>query len=243
MVSQLISVCGRAETGLSRPFLCQAEDGNSYFVKGDNVAPEQLVIEYVISRLAEESGLPVAPVQVVNIPKPLAAFAVVERAEEFQPGLAFGSRRIQFSEEIRSSHVRSIHEETRMRVLCFDWWTRNPDRCLDRVGGDPNLLWDPVLQSVFLIDHDRCLAEDFDPAEFKKQHAFRDSRPFLEKPFFEKWRTKFESAIYGLKKIWDEIPPEWLSDPTGVERVSLTRQEMESRLMKPEFPIDGILPN
>lgn len=242
MIPKLISVCGRSQTGVSRPFLCEAQDGNMYYVKGANVVAEQLVFEYVFGRLAEECGLPVAPVHVVEIPKQLAAYAVLDHKEDFQPGLAFGSRRIQFSEDIRSSHIRSIHEETRLRVLCFDWWTRNPDRCLDRLGGDPNLLWDPVLQSVFLIDHDRCLAEDFDPDEFKRQHAFIDSRPFLEKSFFEKWRTKFESAVYGLKRIWDEIPPEWLSDSSGIERISVRRQDVEAQLMKPEFPIEGILP-
>lgn len=243
MAATVVSICGRAERGLSRPFFCEADDGHFYFLKRDNVSGDRLVTEFVISRLAEECGLPVAPVEVLEIPEELARYALVDRAEEFRAGPAFGSRRIPFADEVRSSHLRQIDEETKMRCLCFDWWTRNSDRNLDLVGGDPNLLWDPVLQAVALVDHDGCLDPDFDPDEFKRGHAFRDSRPFLEKPFFEKWRTRFESAIYNLDKIWEEIPGEWLADESGIERSSLTREAIEAALMKPELPAADILPS
>jgi hypothetical protein len=242
MSASIVSICGRAEKGVSRPFLCEAEDGHFYFVKRDNVSADQLVIEFIISRLAEECGLPVAPVEVLTIPEELATYAIVERSEEFRPGAAFGSRRVPFADEIRTSHLRQIDDETKMRCLCFDWWTRNSDRRLDLIGGDPNLLWDPVLQSVILLDHDSCLDPDFDEIEFKREHAFRDTRPFIERPFYEKWRTKFESTIYNLDKIWDEMPQEWIADENGVERCSLTRQQIESDLIKPDLAPDDILP-
>ena len=92
------------------------------------------------------------------------------------------------------------------------------------------------------VDHDRCLAADFDEVEFQREHAFRDVCPFLERKFYEKFRTKFESAIYNLNKIWEEIPGEWLRDDSGVDRVSVTRPDIEAALMKPELPADGILP-
>ncbi len=203
---------------------------------------EQLVIEYLISRLAEECGLPVAPVSIVEVPSELTRYAIVERPEEFCPGKSFGSQRIPYADEIRTSHLRQIDDEIKIRVLCFDWWVRNSDRQLRILGGDPNILWDPTLQGIALIDHDRCLDPDFDATEFKREHVFRDVRPFIEKPVFEKWRTKFESTIYSLDKIWEEIPPEWLEDESGIARVSFTRQDIESQLIKPELPADGILP-
>lgn len=242
MPATIVSICERAEKGISRPFLCEADDGHFYFVKSDNVAADQLVTEFLFSRLAEECGLPVAPVEILEIPDDLARHALVERAEEFRPGLAFGSRRIPFADELRTSHLSLLEEETRMRCLCFDWWVRNPDRRLGILGGDPNLLWDPVLQGPFLIDHDRCLDADFDETEFKREHAFRDVRPFLERSFYQKWRTKFESTIYNLETIWSEIPETWLRDDSGIDRVHLTRTEVEAALIKPELPADGILP-
>tara|TARA_R110000850_G_scaffold202967_8_gene329079 strand:- start:2155 stop:2886 length:732 start_codon:yes stop_codon:yes gene_type:complete len=238
----VISICGRAETGVSRPFFGEADDGHSYFIKRDNISRDQLVIEYVISRLAEECGLPVAPVQILEVPSELTRYAIVQRPDEFCPGSSFGSQRIPFADEVRTSHLRQIDDEIKVRVLCFDWWVRNPDRTLGILGGDPNILWNPEVQDIALIDHDRCLDPDFDGVEFKREHVFRDIRPFIEKPVYEKWRTKFESEIYNLNKIWDEIPAEWLEDESGIARISFTRQDIESRLIKPDLAAAGILP-
>jgi len=239
----IVSISGRAEKGISRPFFCEGDDGCSYFVKGGNLSGDQLVIEYVISRLAEECGLPVAPVALVEIPEALTRYSLVDQPNEFRAGPAFGSQVIPFADELRSSHLRQVEEEAKIRVLCFDWWVRNPDRTMGILGGDPNLLWDPVLQNIALIDHDQCLAEDFDETAFKQEHAFRDVRPFIEKTFYGKWRTKFESTIYHLGKIWEELPVEWLEDGSGIEKTSLSLSDVEARLMKPELPADGILPS
>lgn len=233
----IVSISGRAEKGAGRPFFCEGDDGHSYFVKGENIGADQRITEYVVSRLAEECGLPVAPVQLVTIPEELTKYSLIDAPEEFAAGVAFGSQRVAFADELRTSHLRQIEEETKIRCLCFDWWVRNPDRRLDLLGGDPNILWDPVLQNIALIDHDSCLADDFDETLFKQEHAFRDVRPFIEKAFYKKWRTKFESTIYNLGEIWDEMPAEWLENKT-----SLTRQGIEAQLIKPALPADGILP-
>ena len=233
----IVSISGRAEKGAGRPFFCEGDDGHCYFVKSENVSGDQRIVEYVIIRLAEECGLPVAPVQLVTIPEALAQYSLVDSPDEFKVGVAFGSQRVPFADELRTSHLRQIEEETKIRCLCFDWWVRNPDRRLDILGGDPNLLWDPVLQSVALIDHDNCLSDEFDETRFKQEHAFRDIRPFIEKAFYKKWRTKFESTIYNLGNIWEELPGEWLETKT-----TLTLQSIEAKLIKPELPADGILP-
>ncbi|MEM9283951.1 MAG: hypothetical protein AAGA96_19185, partial [Verrucomicrobiota bacterium] len=67
-------------------------------------------------------------------------------------------------------------------------------------------------------------------------------RPFLNAGFLKKWRTKFESAIYNLDKLWGEVPGEWLSNEGDSAEPTLTRQEIEAQLIKPELPVDGILP-
>ena len=100
MPIELVSIAGRAGNGKSRPFFCEADDGHFYFVKRDNVTRDELVMDYLISRLAEECGLPVAPVRLVTIPKELAAHALVDDPATFQAGVAFGSQRISFADEI-----------------------------------------------------------------------------------------------------------------------------------------------
>ncbi len=240
-VVPVVGLCGRAANGESRPWLAEGADGHFYFLKRDNVSRDRLVMDYLMSRLAEECGLPVPSVRRLELPAALLSHCALAGADELTPGLAFGSLRVPFAEEIRSAHLRSIDEETKLRCLCFDWWTRNPDRCLDRIGGDPNLLWDPVLQQVFLVDHDRCLDPEFDPTTFKREHVFRDARPFLEKPFLAKWRTRFESAIYHLARIWDEMPAEWTNGPGKRKLLTFIRQDVEAALMKPKLPAEGLL--
>jgi hypothetical protein len=237
----VIGICGRAANGESRPWLVEGADGHFYFLKRDNVSRDRLAMDYLMSRLAEECGLPVPPVRRLVLPNILLSHSALEGSEELTPGLAFGSLRVPFAEEVRTAHLRSIDEETKLRCLCFDWWTRNPDRCLDRIGGDPNVLWDPMLQQIFLIDHDRCLDPGFDATTFKREHVFCDVRPFLEKPFLTKWRTRFESAIYHLAKIWEEMPADWHTGPKRKRLLSFTRQDLEAKLIKPKLPVEGLL--
>lgn len=237
----VVALCGRAVNGESQPWLVEGDDGHFYFLKRDNLSRDRLVMEYLMSRLAKECGLPVPPVRLLQLPEQLLERSALEGAATLTPGLAFGSLRVPFAEEIRSGHLRSISEEAKLRCLCFDWWTRNPDRELDRLGGDPNILWDPVLQQAFLIDHDRCLDPDFDPHRFLRHHAYRDVLPFLEKGFFLKWRRRFESSIYHLTKLWEEIPEEWYRGPRQKNLLSYTRQDLEAQLIKPKHPADGLL--
>lgn len=243
MAVKVISICGRAPNGLSRPFICEGDDGNFYFLKSGNVTHGERVKEYLVSRLAEEFGLPVAPIELVSLGEELIEYAVVEGVEDLKPGIAFASQRIPFADVVRSSHVRSIDETLRLQCLCFDFWVQNSDRKLGVFDGDSNVLWDPAMQTIALIDHDQCLDPDFDPDELKREHAFRDSRPFLEKSAFKKWRTRFESTIYNIGKIWDEIPHEWIEDESGIERLPFTLKDLEAQLIKPNFEIDGILPH
>jgi hypothetical protein len=238
----LVALHGRAVSGDSRPWLVEGADGHFYFLKRDKLGRDRLATEYLLSRLAAECGLPVPPVRLLRLPAELLAHSALDEAADLTPGIAFGSLRVPFGEDLRSSHLVAVPEETKLRCLCFDWWTRNPDRRLDRVGGDPNALWDPVLGQVFLIDHDRCLDPAFDPVAFRRRHAFRDARHFLERGFLEKWRTRFESAIYRLEEIWKEMPEEWLAAPGGKSALSFSCQDLAAQLMKPELAPDAILP-
>ncbi|MEM7698524.1 MAG: HipA family kinase [Verrucomicrobiota bacterium] len=238
----LVGITGRSPTGLSRPFFAEADDGNAYWVKSDNVTHDQRITEYVVSRLALECGLPIAPFSLVEIPEELARYSLTKQSEELKPGFAFGSRRVPYADELRTSHLGQIDLEDCLRCLCFDWWVRNPERRLGLVGGDPNALWDPTLESLVLIDHDGALARDFDETEFKREHVFRDSRPFLEDSFLTKFRTRFESAVYLLDKIWEDLPREWIEDAHGNSLTHWDRASIEAMLIKPDLAIDGILP-
>ncbi|MEN8716932.1 MAG: HipA family kinase [Verrucomicrobiales bacterium] len=39
----IVSICERAEKGISRPFFCEGDDGNFYFLKRDNISLHPLL--------------------------------------------------------------------------------------------------------------------------------------------------------------------------------------------------------
>ena len=244
MPTKIISIHGRSETGVSRPFLCEDENGRSFFVKRDNVTWDQLVLEFVMGSLASGYGIAVAPFEVLEIPELLSQQVLAKDRQDFCPGLAFASQRIPFGEDLIESHSRQVDAKTKRAIICFDWWTRNSDRRMSFGGaGCPNLMWDPLMQNVVAIDHDNCLDYDFDAEEFKREHAFRDVLPFLERDQLEKLRVRFDSSIYSLDKIWETVPGDWLKDEeTGETRSKLTMHDIEAALLAPQLPVDGILP-
>lgn len=241
MAIKLINVQGRAATGPSRPFLCEAEDGRSFFVKGNNVSPDQLLLEWTLGNLARDYGLPVAPFELVEIPEPLATQSVGLNRSEFAPGIAFGSQRVPFGEDLGESHLRHVPDETKIALICFDWWVRNPDRRLGRFGGSPNLMWDPTLQGIVIIDHDQALDPDFDGGEFFREHVFRDVRAFLDRGSIPKLRDAFEKAAEKLDQSWNQVPTEWLEDEFGSPRVNRTLDQLKNELVNSHLPVEGIL--
>ncbi len=243
MLKQIISIHGRAETGVSRPFLCEDAVGQSYFVKRSNVTWDQLVLEYVIGNLAIENGLPTATFELLEIPKLLAKQALAKDRRDFEPGIAFGSKRIPFGEDLGESLIRHVPEEIKISVICFDWWSSNSDRRLTKIGGAPNIIWDPIMQSIMLIDHDRAIDPSFDPDEFLKEHVFRDVRPFIGKATYTKLRKQYETSLKSLPKIWKTLPKEWLADESGGPRAELTPSALKTALLKPKHAINGILPH
>lgn len=241
MAMKLISVQGRAATGPSRPFLCEAEDGRSFFVKGNNVSPDQLLLEWMLGNLARDCGLPVAPFELVEIPELLASQSVGLSRGEFVPGIAFGSQRVPFGEDLGESHLRHVPDEMKISLICFDWWIRNSDRRLGRFGGSPNLVWDPALQGIVIIDHDQALDPDFDEGEFFREHVFRDVRPFIDRGTIPRLRDAFEKATGNLERNWDRMPGEWLEDEFGSSRTKRTMDQLKNELANPKLPVDGIL--
>ena len=242
MHKQIISIHGRAETGISHPFLCQDAAGQSYFVKRGNVSWNKLVLEFVLSNLALKYGIPTAAFELVEIPKLLAQQTLTKDRAGFDPGIAFASKRIPFGEDLGESHVRHIPDDLKIAVICFDWWTSNSGRNLTKIGGSPNLIWDPMMHTVMAIDHDQTLDPDFETSEFFQTHVFRNVRPFMEREVVRKLRLKFESAVKDLPEIWSKLPQQWLEDEAGSRRATLDLAEVETALLNPKQLIEGILP-
>jgi len=60
---QIIEIIRRSDQGVTRPFLCRAEDGAIYFVKGRHAGHRSLICELLGGLLTENLRLPIAPFQ------------------------------------------------------------------------------------------------------------------------------------------------------------------------------------
>ena len=91
MTVQIVEILRPAEQGRSGPYVCRGEDGSTYFVKGRNTGRRSQITEWICAHLARELGLPLAPVEMVEIVPELLA-ETPKNMREVGAGLSFGSR-------------------------------------------------------------------------------------------------------------------------------------------------------
>lgn len=211
MPVQLEEIYRRADQGVLRPFLCRAEDGATYFVKGKGAGIRGLVAEFIGGRLAQILGLPVAEFQIVEAPAQLVDACLLEDASELGPGVGFASRQVEAVQEISRSTQSKVPEDLQARVLAFDWWIRNEDRHFGGSGGNPNLLWDMQKQRLVVIDHHAAFDPSFDSSAFWEGHIFRAVKASFGDPAFQREQVAgFERALGEWEGIAAGLPDEWL---------------------------------
>lgn len=123
----IVEVEGRSEQGVLRPFICRAENGERYFVKGRGAGRAGLIAEYVAGTLGKAFGLPIPPFEVAQVPVSLIEGSAVEGIRELGSGPVFASRRIPFVQEFGASTYRRVPPELRQRILLFDWFAREKE--------------------------------------------------------------------------------------------------------------------
>jgi hypothetical protein len=67
---------------------------------------------------------------------------LVPGINELGSDLAFGSTAIKGAKELTYTRLNVPSADLQQRILVFDWWTRNEDRHLTRLGGNPNMIMD-----------------------------------------------------------------------------------------------------
>ena len=77
----IVGVLARAKSGATQPFLCGAQDGQQFYVKGVGAGARSVVCEWLAGCLAQAFGLPIAPFEIVEIPQALNATSPMIRLE------------------------------------------------------------------------------------------------------------------------------------------------------------------
>ena len=206
---EIHEIISRSEQGVTRPFICRANDGDLYYVKGAGAGRKALIAEWVGGNLARHLGLPVPPFSLAEVPAALLRHSVRDDLAELGSAPVFASRAVAFAEELRFDHVRRIPAEQQAWTLIFDCWVLNGDRTLSEDGGNPNVLWTPGDARMHLIDHN--LAFEDDPlSALKEGHVFSTARSLWNEAFRAAATERMRSAIREVPRWWNELPEEWL---------------------------------
>ncbi|MFO1405603.1 MAG: HipA family kinase [Azonexus sp.] len=207
----IVEVLERSVQGRTEPYLCRADDGKVYFVKGQSATRQGLAAEWLCACLAERFGLPVAPYCIATVPDELIEADLTGWLRDLGPGEVFASRRVA-AVDLTDSHRHLVPEALRRDIVAFDWWVRNADRNLTAYGGNPNLLWNPEGEgSLVVIDHNLAFDPEFSPADFLQLHVFADDirAMFSDYLLREAYAARFQAAL----GIWDEachnVPDAW----------------------------------
>jgi hypothetical protein len=230
---QIIEILDRSTQGVTKPFICRAEDDNIYFVKGRGAGKRSLICEWLASSLGAKMGLPVPSHHIVEIPGSLIDLGSRHDLAELGSGPAFGSQRQQLV-ELSMSRLGSVPVGLQRQVLAFDWWIRNADRTLSVNGGNPNLFWNVEQAQLVVLDHNLAFDEAFNADDFLALHAFRSQSRHL----FGDWVTQQElcgiclRAMEGWDAICNAIPDEWtFVDPERTIPVSFDFDALRTRLL------------
>lgn len=207
---QIVEVIGRSSQGVTRPFVCRGDDDEVYYVKGSGSGRRSQICEWIAGRLGETLGLPIPPFAIVEVPSELIELGGMPDLAELGKGPAFGSRRHSLI-ELPHSAVDEVPLEVQCDVLTFDWWIHNGDRTLTATGGNPNLFWDPADAALLVLDHNQAFDPDFDPADFRRFHAFGRQIPALFEDLVRRvyYAKRLELALERWDTIVSEIPPDW----------------------------------
>lgn len=241
---RIVEVVRRSEQGVTRPFLCRADDGALYWVKGAGAGRRALCCEWIAGRLAQCLGLPIPVFRTLSVDSRIVELSARPDIGDLGAGAVFGSGDLPMAQELAARDVGEIDSGLRLRILMFDWWVQNADRTLGERGGNPNLLRIPGKPEVaHVIDHNVAFAKDFDPDSFFDDHAFGQMRKAFPPEAILEVRQGFVDTVARSGAIWRELPPEWLYlDSDGTMPVDLSEAGVAAILerINTEFDRDWV---
>lgn len=173
----IVEVLGRAEQGMTLPFLCRGDDDLLYYVKGRRAGLHSLCCEWIAGHLALALGLPLPHFAIAEVPEALVNGSDREDIWELGAGLVFASARLEAAREITWTEAQTCAAELKATVLLFDWWVHNEDRILSALGGNPNLLMTAEGNKMWVFDFNLAFDPDFSVDRFARIISSQSSCP------------------------------------------------------------------
>ncbi|MEC4728886.1 hypothetical protein HWQ46_25560 [Shewanella sp. D64] len=203
-ITKIIRQMKQGQTG---PFLCEADDGHKYIVKGARATGKGLVKEWLVGHLCRGFGLPIPDFKLAYVDNVLVEFDY----DDLGAGVCFASQYIDNIQDITVAQRKRIDKQLLRDLFVFDYWIRNDDRNLTALGGNPNLFIHPQTNRVYVLDHNLSFEPDFDLDTFNQCHigaeAWNEKIDFLDNQFYEE---RFKASLATLKEAIEQLPDEWL---------------------------------
>lgn len=227
-----VEIIRQSHQGISiKPFIIRGDDGAAYFVKGlEKAGGPALISEVIGAELGKRLGLPIPDWRLMHVPADLISFSAIPNVADLGGGVAFASKAVENASDFSISNINQTPIDLRRRLLLFDLWVRNGDRCLSERGGNVNLILDSS-GSLNVIDHNLAFDRAFSCAEFMETHVFRECRSFFRDLVV---RQEHMDILSGAVENWDTItallPDDWLyrdrdhidlTEPTVAERLEM----------------------
>lgn len=228
----ITEILGRAEQGMTRPFVCRGDDWLTYYVKGAYAGRRSLCCEWVanrlVNRLLQSAPLGVPLFRMAEVPAALIEGSARKDARDLGAGLVFASLRLEGGQELSWSAAQCWPEETMALLLLVDLWIQNEDRSLSALGGNPNLLVrqiptlpnrdeksafgkdQPRREMLWAYDFNLAFDEDFNRERFFGAHVFGQSVKAWPAGFRERMEPRLRLALEEQDVIFKELPLEWL---------------------------------
>jgi len=191
------------------------------YVKPFGTLPQSLINEWIGGRLAQWMGLPVADMDIVEVPQLLADNNRRNDWNSFKAGLGFGSYVGGASvRDLQLSDIAKLNAVQLAEVFLFDYWIQNADRQIGLSGGNPNTIIFPHREEFYLIDHDNAF-DEINIKLFNEWHIGRHQKEYwLSKIHQKSWLEKVDAALEQLDEFWGELPEEWLHSDLDISSES-----------------------
>ncbi|NOQ65189.1 MAG: hypothetical protein GQ582_11820 [Methyloprofundus sp.] len=208
---ELIEILRVANQGMTKPLICHASDGGTYYAKGKRATVDGLIKEWMLGNLAQTLGLPIPTFKIAYIDAQLVEHSP-DAQDSLGEGYVFVSEQLPAATEFKYAMLKKIPLELQQKILLFDLWIENSDRTLSKkFSGNPNLLWQSETNKVFVIDHNLALEKNFDLESFWETHVFQSQfcNFQLDLVVKQEWEVKLQQSLEHYSDWWKAMPDEW----------------------------------
>jgi len=221
-LTEVVKIINRAKQGMTEPFYCLGDDGYHYYVKGEGAGNYSLPNELLAGFLALDFELPIAEFKILHVPDELVLYSAMSDIYQLGSGKVFGSRVSDGAlAELSYPQKAMIDIDLKRRLILFDWWIKNDDRTLDqKVGGNPNLLWNCTSDNLIIIDHNNAFDMNFKHHLFWESHVFSEDfigATLFDLVFVAEMRKIMDTSLNRLSEYIDRIPFTWFKDDDDLD--------------------------